>query len=117
MIMRKAGYAYFRDPKTGSDSFVKRLYGGFYPRLHLYLKEEGQYLTFNLHLDQKQASYKGADHMHNADYDGEIVTQEIARIKQIILSLRNSQTDESSAKPSGYKSPLNNDSQPWYKFW
>jgi len=89
-IMRRAGYAFFRDPKSGQESFVRRLHGEFYPRFHLYLSEERGHLVFNLHLDQKKASYEGS-HKHSADYDGLVVAEEIRRIKQAILNLLYSQ--------------------------
>jgi hypothetical protein len=43
----------------------------------------GDKVVFNLHFDQKQASYEGS-HMHSAEYDGEIVGGEVARLRQII---------------------------------
>ena len=89
-IMRRASYAFFRDPKSGEESFVRRIQGEFYPRFHLYLSEERGHLVFNLHLDQKKASYEGS-HKHNADYDGSVVAEEINRIKQVILNLLHSQ--------------------------
>jgi hypothetical protein len=85
-VMRKAGYAYFVDPKSHEESFVRRLYGDFYPRFHLYLKEDPDRIRFNLHLDQKKASYQGA-HKHNAEYSGETVEAEIIRLKQVITLL------------------------------
>ena len=83
MFLRKAGYGYIRDRKTGHDSFVRRLGSGFYPRLHMYAEERGEQVIFNLHLDQKQASYAGA-HAHNAEYGGEVVEEEIERLSGLI---------------------------------
>jgi len=83
-FLRKAGYGYIRDRKTGHNSYVRRLGSGFYPRLHMYFDDLGDKISFNLHLDQKQASYAGA-HMHNAEYGGEVVTKEIERLKQLIM--------------------------------
>ncbi|MFA6306801.1 MAG: hypothetical protein WCV70_04770 [Patescibacteria group bacterium] len=79
-LLRQAGYAYLMDRHTGQESYVRRLNRGFYPRFHLYLEEQNNQVILNLHLDQKQASYEGA-HAHNAEYDGELVEQEMARIK------------------------------------
>ena len=84
-LLRQAGYAYLMDRHTGQESFVRRLNRGFYPRFHLYLEEQNGQVIFNLHLDQKQASYEGA-HAHNAEYDGEIVEAEMARIKNYVPS-------------------------------
>ncbi len=82
-LLRQAGYAYLVDRNTGQESFVRRLNRGFYPRFHLYLEQQNGQIVFNLHLDQKQASYEGA-HAHNAEYDGELVESEMARIKSFV---------------------------------
>ncbi len=90
-FLRQAGYGYIRDRKTGQDSFVRRLGSNFYPRLHMHVMEEhpstgsgqGDKIIFDLHLDQKQASYPGA-HAHNAEYEGEVVEAEIERLKSLI---------------------------------
>lgn len=85
-ILRKAGYHIIQDKNTGKESFSRRLGSGHYPRFHAYLKEEEGRVIFDLHLDQKQASYKGA-HMHNAEYEGELVEEEIKRLKIYISNL------------------------------
>ncbi len=82
-FLRRAGYAYIRDRKTGLDSFARRLGAGFYPRLHMYADEQGDNIIFNLHLDQKQPSYQGA-RAHSAEYDGEVVEEEIKRIRGLL---------------------------------
>jgi len=82
-LLRQAGYAYLTDRHTGQESYVRRFGRGFYPRFHLYLEEQNNQVILNLHLDQKQASYEGA-HAHNAEYDGEVVEQEMARIKNFV---------------------------------
>lgn len=87
-LLRQAGYAYLIDRNTGQESFIRGLGRGYYPRFHLYLLEQNSQTILNLHLDQKQASYAGA-RAHNAEYDGETVVAEMARIKN--LATRNSQ--------------------------
>lgn len=82
-FLRRAGYGYIRDRRSGQESYVRRLGVGFYPRLHIYFEEQGDKVAFNLHLDQKQPSYAGAG-AHNADYDGEVVAGEIERLKNFI---------------------------------
>jgi len=47
------------------------------------VKVEGENLIFNLHLDQKAPIYKGAP-AHAGEYDGELVSKEAERIKQIL---------------------------------
>ena len=82
-FLRRAGYGYIRDRHSGQDSFVRRLGSGHYPRLHMYIQESDDKIIFNLHLDQKQASYPGA-HAHSAEYEGEVVEGEIERLKGLI---------------------------------
>jgi hypothetical protein len=85
-FLRRAGYGYIRDRRSGQESFVRRLGSGFYPRLHMYAEEKDGKIIFNLHLDQKQPSYAGS-HAHNAEYEGEAVEREIERLKQFIANL------------------------------
>ena len=82
-FLRRVGYGYIRDRHSGQDSFVRRFGSRHYPRLHMYIKEQGDKIIFNLHLDQKQASYAGA-HAHSAEYDGDVVEREIERLKNCI---------------------------------
>jgi hypothetical protein len=82
-LLRQAGYVYLMDRNTGQESFVRRFGRGFYPRFHLYLEEKNGQIILNLHLDQKQASYDGAN-AHNGEYDGEVVEREIERIKSFV---------------------------------
>ena len=64
----------------GETSYVRRLSRiQHYPRFHLYLNETPEQLTFNLHLDQKHASYEGSS-AHSGEYDGETVKEEADRI-------------------------------------
>ncbi len=83
-FMRKMGYGYIFDRRREKESYVRRLTGDFYPRLHMYVDILDDRITFNLHLDQKQASYKGQN-MHNAEYDGEVVEGEMKRVKAFII--------------------------------
>ncbi|MFA5163342.1 MAG: hypothetical protein WC441_02310 [Patescibacteria group bacterium] len=78
--LRRLGYALI-ESREGGVSFVRRLSGGFYPRFHLYVEPSGDKFSFNLHLDQKKASYEGITR-HSGEYDGELVAEEINRLKQ-----------------------------------
>jgi len=82
-FLRQAGYGFIIDRRRGQESFIRRLGNYHYPRLHMYVDKDNDFCVFNLHLDQKQASYAGA-HMHNAEYDGEIVEGEINRLKGLL---------------------------------
>lgn len=82
-FLRQAGYGYIRDYRSGQDSFVRRLGSGHYPRLHMYCDENNSEIILSLHLDQKEARYEGVN-AHNAEYDGEVVSSEINRLKMLI---------------------------------
>lgn len=79
--MRAAKYAPHFDKKMGKLSYTRKLARDFYPRFHVYVKETDKVVTFDLHLDQKRASYSGSN-MHGGEYDGKLVEEEMARIKQ-----------------------------------
>ena len=97
--LRQAGYSYYRDRRTGKDSFSRRLGSGFFPKLHMYVIEQNGKITFNLHLDQKQASYVGA-RMHNAEHDSEVVIDEIDRLKSLLNMNQNDNKDVLEDKSS-----------------
>lgn len=79
LVLRRAGYSPFRDPQSGEESFVLRTGAGFYPRFHLYVENVKGGISFNLHLDQKKASY-GSGPAHAGEYEGQAVEREMARI-------------------------------------
>lgn len=83
MFLRRAGYGYIESRHTGLGSFVRHFGRNRYPRLHMYIHQNEDEIEFSLHLDQKQASYKGS-HAHNAEYDGDIVEQELLRLRGLI---------------------------------
>lgn len=107
-IVRRAGYGFIHDQRSGKDSYMRRLTGDYYPRFHMYLKEDQQNIIFSLHLDQKRASYQG-NHMHNAEYDGPLVVGEVERLKQVVIGLIGQQ--------QAANRPKEDDKRPWYKFW
>jgi len=82
-FLHHAGYGMIFDSRRQVSSYVRRLGAGHYPRLHLYFDLVGANVVFNMHLDQKQASYEGT-HMHNAEYDSDLVAAEINRLREII---------------------------------
>lgn len=81
-MIRRIGYRSLGRAPEGELNCVRPL-GGDYPRFHIYLREEGDLFTFNLHLDQKKPSYEGSA-AHSGEYDGETVRTEALRIKEII---------------------------------
>ncbi len=80
VVLRSAGYQPFTDPVSHKESFILRLTSGFYPRFHVYVKEQGSELIIDLHLDQKKPSYAGS-RMHGGEYDGPTVEKEMKRIQ------------------------------------
>jgi len=82
--LRKCGYFGLENRYNGQLAYVRRLsQSQHYPRFHLYLEENPTAIIFNLHLDQKQASYQGA-RAHSAEYSDDNVKEEANRIKSII---------------------------------
>ena len=82
-FMRRAGYGFIQDRRRGTESFARRITREHYPRFHVYIKDERDKVIFDMHLDQKRATYAGA-HAHNAEYDGPVVEREINRLKQML---------------------------------
>ncbi len=87
--LRQAGYSLLPEREAGQASFARRLSRDFYPRFHVYFVEQKdargeESVVFNLHLDQKRPGYAGYSR-HNAEYDGEVVETEAARLKKLLL--------------------------------
>ncbi len=76
-FLRRAGYALITT-REGRVSFVRRLTGGSYPRFHIYVGKD----CFDLHIDQKQASYKKHT-AHSGEYNGMVVENEAERISSL----------------------------------
>jgi hypothetical protein len=83
-FIRRAGYGMLFDKRTRSiKSYTKRLHGDMYPRYHVYVEEQEDSWTINLHLDQRATVYEGVT-AHAGEYDGEIVEREILRIESFL---------------------------------
>lgn len=87
--LRRAGYTFIPERENGQASFARRLSNDFYPRFHIYYltktDDQGiEWINFNLHLDQKRPGYEGYSR-HNAEYDGEVVERELARLQSLLL--------------------------------
>lgn len=84
--LRRAGYFALEDSKSKQASFYRRLSRTqFFPRFHLYFQEEPDALVFQLHLDQKKASYLGQT-AHSGEYDEPEVLAEGERVFTIITN-------------------------------
>lgn len=87
-LVKRCGYAEFKDRQSNQTSFTHRLGPYFYPRFHIYIeKETAEEIILNLHLDQKRPSYPGCP-AHSAEYEGEIIENEAIRIKNYIENER-----------------------------
>lgn len=80
-FFRRCGYNFHGGELGGEQSFVRRMGHGDYPRFHAYVKIDGGALLISLHLDHKKPSYDG-EHAHNAEYEGELVLEEMYSIKE-----------------------------------
>ena len=83
-LMRQAGYTFSRGIVGEEMSFIRPLEANGYPRFHVYLDWQGDNLSINLHLDQKRPSY-GVGHAHSGEYDGEMIKNEMERIKRMAV--------------------------------
>ncbi|KKU16617.1 MAG: hypothetical protein UY26_C0003G0223 [Candidatus Jorgensenbacteria bacterium GW2011_GWA1_48_13] len=82
-LIRKMGYRPLGYTPQGELNCVRPL-GGDYPRFHIYVKDDKDIITFNIHLDQKKPIYEGVT-AHSGDYDGDVVKDEVQRIKDTIF--------------------------------
>lgn len=78
-ILRKAGYLRIIDHKLGKESFTRKISTGHYPRFHIYIQENPEQITIDLHLDQNENRYEGQI-AHNADYNSDQVRDELQRV-------------------------------------
>lgn len=79
-LMRTAGYIFKRGIVGEEMSFERPLETSGFPKFHIYLTEDQNNIYLNLHLDQKRPSYAGTS-AHSGEYDGDLLTEEINRIK------------------------------------
>ncbi len=82
MLMRRLGYHFQKENKEKGELIFTRPAKGF-PRFHLFIKQEGNNFTFNLHLDQKRPLYKGTP-AHAGEYNSKVIEEEVERIKNFL---------------------------------
>ncbi len=83
-LARILGYRLLKG--TDHEFNLVRPLGRDYPRFHVYLEENDDFLYFNLHLDQKRPSYSKQT-MHSGEYDGDLVLGEQQRIQKTLEKL------------------------------
>jgi hypothetical protein len=81
-LMRAAGYIFKRGIVGEEMSFERPLETSGFPKFHIYLTEDQNNIYLNLHLDQKRPSYAGTS-AHSGEYDGDLLAEEIDRIKRL----------------------------------
>lgn len=82
-FIRRCGYGEYFDRRMRKVSYMKRArMTDMFPRFHVYVENEGDYVVFDLHLDQKRPSY-GNETMHSGEYEGGAVEREAMRIKSL----------------------------------
>jgi hypothetical protein len=88
-FLRQAGYIPLTSRFSNETSFARRLSSEHYPRFHIYINSlaKDEYY-FNLHLDQKKASYQGQT-AHSGEYDGDLVKNEAQRLKSLMSNEEN----------------------------
>ncbi len=104
-LLRSFGYGFIRDQQGGSESMVKRLGNGFYPRFHMYIKEEGDLVIFDLHLDQQQSTSLSGSR-HKSEHQGEWVAKELNDLRNFI--------DRQKILESDKKTPLKKEKRSWF---
>ncbi len=88
-FLRQAGYTPLTSRFSSETSFARRLSQDHYPRFHIYINQtkDGEHY-FNLHLDQKKASYQGHT-AHSGEYDGDLIKDEAKRLKSLMSKFDN----------------------------
>lgn len=81
-LARTIGYRMIFE-KQKEYSLVRPLMGNNFPRFHIYIRNFDDAFELNLHLDQKQPSYSKTT-AHSGEYDGELVENEVQRIKNAL---------------------------------
>ena len=82
-IMRKCGYMPWRDPRSGENSYIRRLGAGYYPRFHVKIKRAGIAVIIDLHLDARRPMHKKGIRSFE-DSESDIVIREAQRISNIV---------------------------------
>ena len=86
-IMRRCGYKPWRDPRAGTESFIRRQGGGYYPRFHVYVRyDDASIPTVDLHMDWRRPMHKKGIRSYE-DAESDTVQQEAKRIAEILDSI------------------------------
>lgn len=88
VFLKRCGYGFIRDRRSGSESFARRLGRDHYPRFHIYVSDVGNLITFDIHIDHKKDASLG-NSRHNSEYSGDLVSSEVERIG---IELKKNQT-------------------------
>ncbi len=84
VLMRRLGYKPWRDPRSGKESFIRRMGASFYPRFHINCHyNQENILIIDLHFDARRPMHTKGIRCYE-DEESEVVKREDARIKQYI---------------------------------
>lgn len=82
-VLRRCGYKPWRDPRTGKESFIRRVSAAFYPRFHVLTYYKENLFIIDLHFDARRPMHRRGIRSYE-DEESETVRQEAERIKQLI---------------------------------
>ena len=84
-LMRECGYKFWRDPRSGDSSFIRRLGRGYYPRFHIKVRrDKNRRLIFDLHFDSRRPLHHIGVRSYE-DSESAVVQAEAARIRSLLV--------------------------------
>lgn len=82
-LIRQMGYHPIVDRRTNTQSWVRLLSSGFYPRFHMYITLQPQSVHLSLHIDQKKQTMDLPGlKRHAGEYNSPVVQAEGARLQR-----------------------------------
>ncbi|MFH2105210.1 MAG: hypothetical protein ABII72_03160 [Parcubacteria group bacterium] len=83
-LARRCGYKPWRDPRSGSMGYIRRLGRGYYPRFHIKTRRDpGAALVLDLHLDARRPMHRKGVRSFE-DEESRVVQVEAARIQSLL---------------------------------
>lgn len=84
VFLKRLGYVFIRDRRSQTESFARRIRSDFYPRFHVYITENSDFVIFDIHIDHKKDASLSHSR-HNTEYGGVLVENEVNRIKDSVV--------------------------------
>lgn len=83
-VMRRAGYKPWRDPRSGSESYIRRMGASFYPRFHARAAHDSSpNVVLDLHFDWRRPMHR-AGIRSTENEESEVVQKEAERILSLV---------------------------------